>query len=489
MKLISLNINSGLFSDFFSFSDGINLIHSKVNSVGKTTLLRFILFSLGYPIPDMKGINFDNFDLDLEIIDESNNKCHVQRRKDFISYITNEEASNFSLPSDLNKLHKLLFNIENNEVLENLLGSFYMDQEKGWTLLNRGIVIGKIRFNIEGLVRGLSDRSDKILLDKLASLKREMQKYKYMFDMAKYQKEVKKLGEDIAYDSPEEKIDTQIRILLNERLPIQDELDRIRNVIKDNKKFIDFISSYNIVVINSEGTEIRVNASTIKGFDDNVNYLITKRRFCEKDIFEIDRKINNLRKQQQKNDVLINLQTNTQVFDGRVLNIPIDQIVIDKAIKKIAEEIRFLETKITNKIKIKNPVVFELHESIKNYALKLNINEKYIRPYEDFIFTDDLKTLSGAILHKIVFCFKMSYIKTVRKYTGAILPIILDSPSGREIDEININEMMKILNADFTDHQIIIASIHTYRLDNIKKIEIVDHLLHLKSEVIQNDTK
>lgn len=32
----------------------------------------------------------------------------------------------------------------------------YVDQDKGWTLLNRGTVIGKIKFSIEELLAGLN---------------------------------------------------------------------------------------------------------------------------------------------------------------------------------------------------------------------------------------------------------------------------------------------------------------------------------------------
>jgi hypothetical protein len=125
-----------------------------------------------------------------------------------------------------------IFGIQNNEVLENLLGTYYLDQEKGWTLLNRGKVIGKIPFNIEKLIRGLSDRSCQDLENQLSSVKRELQKYKQMFDVAQYQVELKKRGEDIAFDTPSEEIEKELDVLYNERQPVSDELDRIKNVIK-----------------------------------------------------------------------------------------------------------------------------------------------------------------------------------------------------------------------------------------------------------------
>ncbi|HDI5071107.1 TPA: hypothetical protein PNO94_002157, partial [Staphylococcus aureus] len=59
------------------------------------------------------------------------------------------------------------------------------------------------------------------------------------------------------------------------------------------------------------------------------------------------------------------------------------------------------------------------------------------------------------------------------KYLGISLPILLDSPSGREVDKQNIEEIFKILKEDFNENQIILASIFdNYKLDEINVIEI-----------------
>ena len=52
----SIRIKEGMAEREISFSSGVNLIHSKKNSCGKTTLLRFMLYSLGYNIPSTKKI-------------------------------------------------------------------------------------------------------------------------------------------------------------------------------------------------------------------------------------------------------------------------------------------------------------------------------------------------------------------------------------------------------------------------------------------------
>lgn len=120
----------------------------------------------------------------------------------------------------------------------------------------------------------------------------------------------------------------------------------------------------------------------------------------------------------------------------------------------------------------------ELHELISSYAVRLGLDDKFISARNDYIFTNDLKSLSGAIFHKVVFAFKISYVKLIQQHTGVCLPIILDSPSGREVSMENINEMMAILAENFTDHQIIIASIYnSYSFPNKNIIELKDRLL------------
>ena len=64
------------------------------------------------------------------------------------------------------------------------------------------------------------------------------------------------------------------------------------------------------------------------------------------------------------------------------------------------------------------------------------------------------------------------------------------APSGKEVDRYNVDVMMDILKRDFSDHQIIIASIFEYDFPIIKKIEIGDRLIcNLINDGIYNPDK
>ena len=95
-------------------------------------------------------------------------------------------------------------------------------------------------------------------------------------------------------------------------------------------------------------------------------------------------------------------------------------------------------------------------EHVLKYAVELGIGSDSTIA-ASYLFTSNLKELSGAVLHKTVFAFRLAYIIEIERAIGVKLPIILDSPSGKEVDQENIKLMMDILKRDFSDHQIILV--------------------------------
>lgn len=79
----------------------------------------------------------------------------------------------------------------------------------------------------------------------------------------------------------------------------------------------------------------------------------------------------------------------------------------------------------------------------------------------------------------------MAYIKVIEERIGVKLPIVLDSPSGREVTDENINAVMDILKTDFVDNQIIIASIRKYNLPNLHEIRLVNRLMEKNNSIIE----
>lgn len=484
MRIVSLQVNSmqqtflGDNQKIFAFIPGVNVVFSQKNSVGKTTLLRMLMYALGYPIPNTRGIRFSDYETILTVIGANGNEFILTRNHDYIEIAHDGTEKGYSLPTEQSEIHALIFGIENLEVVDNLLGTFYVDQEKGWTLLNRGKVIGNIHFSLEALLRGLSDKSNDELSQRLAIVKRELRKYRHMLDVAKYKAEINKLGETVYSDSPADEIDTALEVLYCKRKPLEEELCRIKSVVRKNSSFEKYITSFRLRVKTPDGDEIPVNKDTLVGYADNAHLLVAKQRIICEQLAAIDKKIHLLETKQGKESTLFEVKSSLEQFDSEISKIDIDALATQRIIAKLKKEQEELEELIITSVKQNNPLVAELHDLISQYATRLGLDEKYVSARNDYIFTNDLKSLSGAIFHKVVFAFKISYVTLVRNHTGVCLPIILDSPSGREVSAENVNEMMAILAEDYAEHQIIIASIYnSYNFADKNIIELQNRLL------------
>ena len=112
-----------------------------------------------------------------------------------------------------------------------------------------------------------------------------------------------------------------------------------------------------------------------------------------------------------------------------------------------------------------------MFKTVQKYMEELGDSENEKMTWK-YIFTKNLKELSGAVLQKRVFSFRLAYIIEIEKTLGIKLPILMDSPKGKEVDDDNIKKMMDILKRDFPDNQIIIASIYNYvQNENIIRLE------------------
>jgi|SRR5665648_5093 len=484
MRIVSLQVNANqltLLSDnqkVFSFTENVNIIFSQKNSVGKTTLLRMLMYALGYPIPNTRGIRFSDYETVLTVVGANDEIFVLTRNRDYMEVLHNGVERGYSLPVEQNELHSSIYGITNLEVVDNLLGAFYVDQEKGWTLLNRGKAIGNIHFSIESLLLGLSNRTNDELAQRLAVVKREIQKYKHMFDVAAYKAEINQLGEIAFINSPADDIENALEVLHCERKPIETELSRIKSVIRKNTNFEKFITSFRLRVKAPNGDEVPVNKDTLIGYGDTVDLLVARQKINYEQLVAIDKKIALLKAQQDNEATLVDLKTSLQQFDSEIARINVDALATQKIIAKLEKERKVLEESVIKSLKQDNPLIGELHQLISSFAARLGLDDKYVSARNDYIFTNDLKSLSGAIFHKVVFAFKISYVNLIQRHTGVYLPIILDSPSGREVSMENVNEMMAILAENFTDHQIIIASIYnSYAFPNKNIIELQDRLL------------
>lgn len=476
----SIKIKEGFTERSFCFSKGVNLIFSKENSKGKTTLLRFMLYSLGYNIPSTRKIRFDRCEIAAQILCDTIGEITLFRySSEYIEAVIEGDKKTYILPDQLHELHKIIFGTENADILNNILGALYVDQEKGWTLLNRGTVIGSIRFNIEELIRGLSGCDCSDLICRESQLSKELSKYRQIASVARYREQIMLESGSLVSDSYSAEADLLIAQLSMQVKSLQNELKRIDKSLADNKRVHQYISSMKLLVQLPDGTRFPVTAESIVGWADTIDFLVAKRKMVSSDLRTVMHQLMKAQKEQEtETEQLAFFQSESMIdiFDRRIASIPIDAVAIDKEIKRIENVLKSVRKEISRRTKSDTGVIMSLYENMVKYATELGVgnSESIVASY---LFTSNLKELSGAVLHKTVFAFRLAYIIEIEKHLGIKLPIILDSPSGKEVDQANVELMINILKRDFASNQIIIASIYQYDFESVSIIEIKNRLI------------
>lgn len=470
MIIKSITITEGQKSKAYTFSANANLIHSDDNTVGKTTLLRLILYSLGYPIPNTKNIRFEKC-ITETIVEQNSITYHIRRENEYLLVNDGEKTDYYILPTELNQFHSRMFGTQNDDVLNNLLGTFYMDQEKGWTLLNRGKVIGRISFNVERLILGLSERDYEQLQSELQLLEHDIKKYQQMKDVAQYQKEVYEEKGDIIHDTYDETLQRDLAVCMFDIESLKQELKQVTATIADNMSISKFIEKMNLWVQAPDGTHVPVNKETVVGLADNNDFLLSRKRLLVSQIASLEQQAEKIRNLIYYQSQTPSSETLIETFDRNLSQISIDAKAVENILNELTERRIEVRNSLTHLAKTNNSILEDMYSTIESYGVELGLTQ-YMSSGSGFVFTHNLKELTGATLMKMVFAFKMAYIKVIDSVLGIKLPIILDSPSGKELDKDNIQKLMDILDRDFSEHQIIIASIYRYDLNNLTTIEM-----------------
>lgn len=482
MKLDYLVVKSE--DDKYKFEFNKNtLIYSKDNSKGKTTLIRFILYALGYQIPATEGIgDFDKFDFELKI-NVKNKGMILNRKGNLLRLFVENSATDFVLPAQESELFASIFGIDNVTVLNNLLAVFYIDQEKGWTLLNRGKIIGNNRFNIEEFIAGISGISINELLDEKRVLNHELKKYRYF-------KNVVDINSEFETEEDDKTILNYEKRNLDELLVEQNQLElelkktetdrrRIEGNLTDNKKFANTIESYGLMV-SYKGEEFCLTKDNLMDYKFNQELLRIQIENCKikesklkRRIQEIIHVINEKNTLFSMDDLFLNLEKSIEINE-------IDVTQIDKVIRQLTNKRNQINKSIKDKLVFNNNQLLRFYQIIEMYADELGISKYISEKGPKFVLTNQLKGLSGRVLAQMSFVFKLSYIRNIDEIYGLKLPIIIDSPRTNELSEESTNDMMKILKRDFNRHQIIIASIYKNGIIDFSEISLNDGLMSKK---------
>lgn len=484
IKKIFLKEEFNICNDEFSTKS--NLLFSNDNSKGKTTYLRLLFYALGYTIPETFGIKFSNIECKLEI-ENFGNDYLLLRKPLSLEVICNNNTIIYNLPDEHNIFLMDIFKTNNLKLIKNLIGLIYIDQEKGWTLLNRGIVIGRIRFSIEEFVSGLSQIQIDDLLEKKDKYEFEIKKLNSLIEMNAVQEEISRNIDNVIVSSNEvDSLRQRISFQNSKINRIKKDIKDVNNVISENNQFFNWIEKMKITVKNNNDIEINVNRNTIISAEENIKFLEYQKNYLnyllEQEIKLLNQYNIELDDYYKKNYNLFgyNLNESDEIkINSSISKIQIDMVSVNNLLSEYKEKLLVTKKAIKEKLSGNFEFMQKIYENVFKYCEALKIDDKIIKKKE-FIFTDNLKCYSGTILHKLVISFKIAMHKMLEEKIGCSLPFILDSPSGREIKKETILQIMNLIKTELPNSQLIIASINDY-------IE-ADKIFKFKNYAIENHT-
>lgn len=482
MIIKQLILKEGTDKSNDTFSAKRNLIFSTSNTKGKTTYLRLLFFSLGYPIPAMKGIDFNRIETTVVFL-EKNVEYTVERNRNFLQLYVRNEMLSFTLPSEHEAFLSYIFQYDNLKVINNLLGFLYIDQDKGWSLLNRGTVIGKIKFNIEEFLAGLNHTDITVLLEKRRTLEFNKKKYSALLNIQELSEQVYERNGEIFVSDIEKELMERVSLINLKIENAKETLREINSILRQEKQFFDYIDSMRLFVRSPDG-EIPVTRDTLVNASESTEFLKARRNIVVTDIEKMKRekaaielKISeyNLKNDQTS---LFSQEDSIRTIDKKFAFFSsLNQDVVANLLEQTEDDLKDVKGTIRDTVKKQNRYISLIYKYVLDYAKRLNI-ESVIVQKEDFIFTSDLKSISGATLQKMVFAFKLAFLKVTEEAMGTKLFLVIDSPKSKELDDENVALIMRLVEEELSDNQVFIASI--YNFDCEKKLVVSSKAIEVR---------
>jgi hypothetical protein len=427
---------------------------------------------MGFSDLNTETIKFQNYLFNMKLIKKHPISGQIEdiiiKRQDRLLSINKKD---FELPDQQIAAHSFLFGTDNLDILSNLFATIYFDQDKSWTLLNRGRVIGKYKFDIDSFFRGLNNDNSDISSEtedlkyqigyKISKLKDRLIQYTMMKNVAlSYTSLINNFKFESAKNDYQQDLYSKL-IEKNVQLQkIEEEIVRINDIAKINANFSDYIENMNLFVNNPLGDPIKVTKDTLLDYSsvEMANYarkckLEAERKFLKSEIF-------NWVSGEPKEEASLfpPFYSDNKIIDSLEMSRNIIT-TIDKLMKELKKE--NIALKSIYEQKNNTEWINKAQQIIDTYENKLGIPKESKKN----IFSKKIATKSGSILYKQTFIYKITFIKLLSDKLGYKLPIFCDSPKAREVETEAVNKMLEILENDFSDHQIFIASLDKF--DNI----------------------
>lgn len=440
--------------------DDRNLIYNSKNVQGKTTLIRFMIYGLGYNIPITHNIDPNSCKITIRLTCKKIEYTLVRKGK-HVDLITKDSAITFPVNNTNVALISKITGCDNQRLLSQILGTFYIDQESGWVVFNRGKVISKQDYNIDQLIYCLSDLDDSIFIKKKV-IEKEIRDNKNIINQFNSQSELDDYDEcdihisDEIFDARQQLELLQIELkdhLLSKKMS--------QSILKQNDDLIKLLDSFRLKIIHND-EYIPVTHENIVGFDDSKDFYNAKITHEDSIIANLNYKIAELNASIE--ELIIKNDVDTALYSkGARRTIKIDTKLTKRNIDLLNDEKRVVDNLIEESVS-KEQYKDKLNNRLVEYAQLLDVSD--LINSSKLILEHDFRKITGTNKQKLILAYRFAALTVVSEYLGLNLPIIIDS-IDRETDEENIGTIISFINR-FQDHQIIMASIN-----NIPKMNTI----------------
>lgn len=431
--------------------DRKSIISSKYNKKGKSTLLRVILYALGFEVVRTNGIANLDLRTNIKILTDDLEEIQIFRNNEkvILEESSSDKKRELHLPEDQEVLQSTFFDFNNEKLLENFLGTFYFEQGRGYSLINNGVVTPKNRFNLKELVTQLVPEVE----EKLKEIeKKEITIRRNKAAINAINAVLKDNDNFIEEDNQDEITIQNINSLKFKLKQLKRKKRTILESIEDNNKLLEYIGKLKLRLRLSDKSVVVVTSDKIEGMENISNYLISEKTVVNNQIKETKQLI-------YKNEEAIKKKyTNRDIAKFSIpqaFNFEKNKAML-KYLNKQDEELALQKKELLRKNSYQE-LQDRIYKLYTEYASELNISNWL----KNGIFSSkNISGLTGTEQEFTAISIRLAALKLIEEFTKVNLPIILDSPF-QELDTKNKKLLVDFLENEFSEkHQFIITSVN-----------------------------
>lgn len=431
--------------------DRKSIISSKYNKKGKSTLLRVILYALGFEVVRTNGIANLDLKTNIKILTDDLEEIQIFRNNEkvILEESSSDKKRELHLPEDQEVLQSTFFDFNNGKLLENFLGTFYFEQGRGYSLINNGVVTPKNRFNLKELVTQLVPEVE----EKLKEIeKKEITIRRNKAAINAINAVLKDNDNFIEEDNQDEITIQNINSLKFKLKQLKRKKRTILESIEDNNKLLEYIGKLKLRLRLSDKSVVVVTSDKIEGMENISNYLISEKTVVNNQIKETKQLI-------YKNEEAIKKKyTNRDIAKFSIpqaFNFEKNKAML-KYLNKQDEELALQKKELLRKNSYQE-LQDRIYKLYTEYASELNISNWL----KNGIFSSkNISGLTGTEQEFTAISIRLAALKLIEEFTKVNLPIILDSPF-QELDTKNKKLLVDFLENEFSEkHQFIITSVN-----------------------------